>query len=77
MVGPRIDPQAPRSRFRVGDRVRFRWGQPVVGEIVEDRGHIGAGGRRLWYVRFHPDEYNEMIAVLTDEEMEPAPPSAG
>ena len=77
MARNRIDPRFPPSKYHVGDRVRFHWGfTPVIGEIIEDRGKIGVGGRRLWHVRFHPDEYNEMIAVLGDEDMEPAPAAA-
>jgi len=41
-----------RSKLRVGDRVRFgkapsRWSAVVI----EDRGKLGVGGRRIWRVR--------------------------
>lgn len=38
--------------LRVGDRVRFHYGDhDVVAIIVEDRGNIGRGGRQLPRVR--------------------------
>ena len=41
------------KRFRVGDQVRFLFGvSKVEGTIVEDRGPIGVGGRRLYRIRF-------------------------
>jgi hypothetical protein len=56
------NPQAAREPgpFREGDRVRLLWGvTPVEGVIVEDRGNLGAGGRRLYRVRVQLDEYTE------------------
>jgi hypothetical protein len=38
--------------YAEGDRVRFVWGiTPVEGLIVEDRGNLGVGGRRLYRIR--------------------------
>jgi hypothetical protein len=57
----------PPDSFRVGDRIRFTYGvTPVEGVIVEDRGHIGVGGRRLWRIWFRLDEYNEYHAELPE-----------
>ncbi len=43
--------------YREGDRVRLLWGvTPVEGVIVEDRGNIGVGGTRLYYVRVQLDD---------------------
>jgi hypothetical protein len=43
--------------FREGDRVRLVWGRtPVEGVIVEDRGNIGRGGRRIYHVLVHLDD---------------------
>ncbi len=40
-------------KFRVGDIVRFVFGvTKVEGTIIEDRGPIGVGGRRLYRIRF-------------------------
>lgn len=78
---PRLPPeeyeaQAKRQRFRepppafkVGDRVKFPFGSAEVsGIIVEDRGCLGAGGRRLYGINVefkNPDEirYTEMPEV--------------
>jgi hypothetical protein len=55
----RSKPVAKRSKslsaagnpFRVGDRVKFRFGiDDVEGVVVEDRGILGAGGRRLYRI---------------------------
>jgi hypothetical protein len=38
---------------QVGDRVRLQWGfHDVDGVVVEDRGPLGVGGRRLYAIRF-------------------------
>lgn len=43
-------------RFQRGDRVNFKFGLRFVeGEVIEDRGPIGVGGRRLYGIRFQPD----------------------
>jgi hypothetical protein len=43
-------------RSRVGDRVTFKYGTSrLTGTIVEDRGNIGVGGRRLYTIRFKLD----------------------
>jgi hypothetical protein len=40
----------------VGSKVRLRFGgRQVVGTVVEDRGPIGVGGRRLVRVRLEVD----------------------
>ena len=53
------NPQAARvpGPFREGDRVSLLWGvTPVEGVIVEDRGNLGVGGRRLYYVQVQLDD---------------------
>jgi hypothetical protein len=43
----------PAPKFKVGDRVMFRAGiGEVEGVIVEDRGCLGVGGRRLYGLHF-------------------------
>lgn len=50
-------PPATPGPFREGDRVRFLWGfTPVEGLVIEDRGNLGIGGRRLYRVRFQVDD---------------------
>jgi hypothetical protein len=57
--------------FHVGDRVRFIWGvTPVVGQIVEDRGPIGVGGRRLYRVEVHEDPYFHLVTEMPAVEFE-------
>jgi hypothetical protein len=54
--------------FREGDRVRFPWGTTEVeATVVEDRGNLGVGGKRLYGVTFLVDDvspplYTEMEA---------------
>ncbi len=45
--------EAHQRTLRVGDRVRFQFGiETVEGVIVEDRGPLGVGGRRIWAIEF-------------------------
>jgi len=42
------------TRFRKGDRVRFKLGlRWVHGTVTEDRGPLGVNGRHLYEVVFH------------------------
>jgi hypothetical protein len=37
--------------FKVGDQVQFIYmSRPIIGQVVEDRGRIGIGGRHLYRV---------------------------
>jgi hypothetical protein len=46
--------------FREGDRVRLLWGvTPVEAIVIEDRGNLGVGGRRLYRVRVRLDDITE------------------
>jgi hypothetical protein len=48
--------------FREGDRVRLLWGYTEVeGTVVEDRGPLGRGGRRLYGVSFRVDDVSDPI----------------
>jgi hypothetical protein len=39
-------------RINVGDRVRYRTvGGGFRAEVIEDRGHLGVGGRRMLQIR--------------------------
>jgi hypothetical protein len=59
------------GKFRVGDHVHLRYGFPgVLGEIVEDRGRIGIGGRRLYTVKLRMDEWNDFLTERGEEELE-------
>jgi len=64
-------PDKVPGKFRVGDRVRLRHGFPgVIGEIIEDRGRILAGGRRLYTVKLRLDEGNDFITERAEESLE-------
>ena len=49
-MNPRMQyPEKTHGKFRVGDHVRMLHGfRGMIAEIVEDRGPIGVGGRRLY-----------------------------
>ena len=66
MRNPKLKP----GRFRVGDRVRLLVGwDGMEGAIAEDFGNIGVVGRRLYYVRIQPDEWNEMLLLYGEEDL--------
>ncbi len=59
------------GKFRVGDRVRLKYGfRGVVAEVIEDRGRIGAGGRRLYTVKFRVDDGDDYITERPEESLE-------
>lgn len=59
-----------RQTFRVGDRVRVRLGpQELIGTIVEDRGNIISGGRRLFRVRVDFDVTNITFIEVPEDEL--------
>ena len=65
------EPQADR-RYRVGGRVWFTFGlSRVTGVIVEDRGIIGPGGRRLYRIEA-PFGGENLVAELPAEKLQPA-----
>jgi hypothetical protein len=68
--------------FRVGDRVRIPFGtESIEATIVEDRGNLGMGGRRIYGVRFRVDDVTDEIYTERDADQitlvarapEPAP----
>ena len=65
-------------RFRVGDRVTFKFGiSRVTGTIIEDRGPIGVKGQRLFAIRFKMDPRAESRTVeLGAEEFKLRRPAA-
>jgi hypothetical protein len=65
------DPGLVPGPYPVGTRVRFPWGKSMVeGTIVEDRGEIGAGGRRLYRVEFQLTHVEPREASVALEELE-------
>jgi hypothetical protein len=57
-----------KKPLRVGARVSLRLGlQSVRGTIIEDRGRLGVGGRRLWRVRLELTDVAEPIEIEVPE----------
>ena len=60
-------------RFQVGSQVVFRFGQErLKGFIVEDRGAIGVGGRRLYRIEAPFDDETPLVLELPREDLQPA-----
>ncbi len=50
---------------RIGNRVLFSWGRhQIEGCIVEDRGNIGVGGRRLYRIEADLEPGNHITIEL-------------
>src|SRR5881275_1580406 len=63
----------PKPLFKVGDRVSFPFGSGEVGGvIVEDRGCLGIGGRRLYGIRFELNPGDFRYVELPEVEMAPS-----
>src|SRR4051812_3202404 len=61
-------------RYQIGDRVRFPFGQGKLdGVVVEDRGNLGVGGRRLLLVDTYLSPDIPQRFLMAEEEPEPAP----
>lgn len=62
------------GNFRVGDRVAFELGRhSLTGIVVEDRGHIGASGRRLLRVRLDTATDEPQVIELPEDGLHNAP----
>src|SRR5438132_202531 len=50
------------GRFRIGDRLRVRYGFPgAVAEGVKDHGPLGVGGRRFYTVRLTRKDMEDLV----------------
>ncbi len=64
---------ARERKLRVGDRVRFQFGiETVEGVIVEDRGLLGVGGRRIWAIEFPFNLGEPGVIELPEKDILPA-----
>lgn len=55
-------------RFKVGDRVQFRFGSmKMTGVVIEDRGKIGVGGRRLLRIRVLRGDEERVLELPVEE----------
>jgi hypothetical protein len=60
---------------QVGDTVRFYLAnRPVVGQVREDRGPIGVGGRRLYRVVYEMGKDNQYAIELPADKLEVVEP---
>jgi primosomal protein N' len=51
-----------RKRVKVGSRVKFDFGgREVTGTVIEDRGALGVGGRRILRVRVALTDLDEPL----------------
>jgi hypothetical protein len=68
MVNPWVEKHS--GPFKVGDRVSYQHvNRRREGVIVEDRGPLGVGGRRLYAVRVRIDDWNEIVTEMPAEEL--------
>ena len=57
--------------IRVGDKVRFHVGaRSIVGQVREDRGPIGLGGRHLYRVLYELGKENWYTTELLADQIE-------
>ena len=62
---------AREQDIHVGTIVGFQYGvEDVSGVVMEDRGPIGKGGRRLYLIRFDPEPHLESRIELPAEQLE-------
>src|SRR6266576_145241 len=63
----------PGPQFRVGDWVSFLYGpKKALAQVVEDRGSLGMGGRRLYRVRLDFEQDVPSTFELLEEDLEAA-----
>ncbi len=66
-VSTKTSPKSPR----VGSRVSFLWGiSKIEGRIVEDRGAIGIGGRRLYRIEAPLSLGDQVVIELPESKFE-------
>jgi hypothetical protein len=62
---------ASEHEIKVGIAVKFRYGsQSVIGNVKEDRGPIGMGGRRLYLVKFQAEPGFESEIELPADQLD-------
>lgn len=66
-VSTKTSPKPPK----VGSRVSFLWGfSQLEGKIVEDRGAIGVGGRRLYRIEAPLSLGDQVVIELPESKLE-------
>jgi hypothetical protein len=56
-----------RPRYQVGDKLRLKYGTPLVGMVTEARGTYSPDGHILYRVRVPMDPEPLYLLVLEDE----------
>jgi hypothetical protein len=70
MAKIRTNGKAHSPLFTKGDPVSFLFGAgSVTGQIVEDRGQLGVGGRRLYGIRFEINPGDQGYIEMPEEEL--------
>jgi hypothetical protein len=70
MAKTKADGRVSPARFKTGDLVSFLFGSgTVTGRVVEDRGNLGIGGRRLYGIRFEINPGQEVYTEMPEEEL--------
>jgi hypothetical protein len=63
--------------FRKGDLVSFVFGTgPVTGQVIEDRGCLGVGGRRLYGIKFEISPGDPRYIEMPEAELTGSPAKA-
>src|SRR4051812_16924067 len=69
-------PKKTTARFKVGDSVSFLFGpQKVRATVLEDRGLMGANGRRLYRVGFDNSPEEQTTMEIPEEDLRPIEPA--
>lgn len=67
-----VSPSVP-PRFKLGDHVVFEMGNSMVAAVVvEDRGKLGVGGRRLYGLHYDFMPGDVRYTEMPEEELKPA-----
>jgi hypothetical protein len=70
MTKPEAEGKSRRPLFKKGDLVSFIFGNgSVTGQIVEDRGCLGIGGRRLYGIKFEINPGDQAYIEVPEEEL--------
>jgi hypothetical protein len=70
MAKNKTDGKARRPLFKIGDLVSFPFGAWIVtGKVVEDRGCLGIGGRRIYGIRWELNPGEQVYIEIPEEEL--------
>ena len=76
-MGKKQSSKTDKPRFKYGDRVHYRFGEELLDAVVvEDRGGLGIGGRRLYGIRFYLSPDNIAYTEVPAEKLAPIPESS-